>query len=120
MSKKERLPPQLALGRFLNTVREEAATNSGFRSRLLEALDVEIYVDGEEEIETLDPIAVVTTKTETSFRRIYNQLNVAQLKRILRQSELATGPDLLRKSKPVLIDMLWARANNRATERGRG
>lgn len=118
MSERTRLPPQLALNRFLDAVRDEAATNPGFRGRLLEALAIEIYIEGEEEISAVDPIGLARSKSEATFRRVYSQLNATALRAVLRDADLATATDLKGQTKASLIDMLWSRSRSRAAERG--
>jgi hypothetical protein len=116
---KEQVPPQIALSRFLDAVRDEAAVNVSFRNRLISALALEVIIEGEEEISTLDPVSLCVAKSESAFRRIYEQLPPAKLKAVLLEAELAKKPDLTGQTKPGLINMLYQRARNRAEERGR-
>ncbi len=116
---KQQVPPQLALNRFLDALRDEAAVNVSFRNRLIEALALEVLIEGEEEISTLDPVSLAITKGESAFRRIYEQLNAAGIRAVLLEAKLATRPDLTGQNKSGLINMLYQRARNRAAERGR-
>jgi hypothetical protein len=117
---KDALRPDQALRRFLDAVADEAAANHEFRNRLLFALGTPILFQGEEDIKTLDPVEMCGRKSEDEFVALYSSLTAAQIKRILTTHSLATTTDLRGvTAKDVLAAMLWKRARNRATERGR-
>lgn len=119
MNHDEPIEPQVALGRFLNIVKNQADADQTFRDSLLQALGVTVIYAGEDEITNVAPHIVAAQKDELQFRAIYGQLNATKLKAILvTKSKLASKADAQGKTADDLIDMLWQRARNRAEEKG--
>lgn len=122
MKSPEQTSPDQALRRFLETVADEAATNVGFRNRLLLAIGSPVVFAGQEDIATVNPVELAVRYDEATFKRIYNTMSAAELKAVLKappKPALASASDLTGKAKPALLAMLWNRAHDRAEEKGR-
>ena len=117
-TKKDAVAPEVALGRFLTAIQNQADVDPSFRNNLLLALGVTIVFEGENDLSSVDPHIVAARKDELSFRAIYGRLTAAKLRAVLTKSKLASATDLRGKAQDEMMDILWRRARDRAEERG--
>ena len=114
----EPITPEVALGRFLTAIKNIADVDPQFRNQLIFAIGVPVIFAGENDLTTIEPHVVAARKDELAFRAIYSALSAPKLRSILTKSKLATTVDLRGKAVGDMVDMLWARARERAEERG--
>jgi hypothetical protein len=115
---KDQVSPDVALGRFLTAIQNQADIDPSFRNNLLLALGVTIVFEGENDLTSVDPHIVAARKDELAFRAIYGRLTTAKLRSVLTKSKLASTTDLRGKAPDEMMDILWRRARDRAEERG--
>jgi hypothetical protein len=114
----EQVAPEVALGRFLTAIQNQADIDPSFRNNLLLALGVTVIFEGENELTNVEPHIVAARKDELAFRAIYGRLTAAKLRSVLTKSKLASTVDLRGKQQDEMMDILWRRARDRAEERG--
>lgn len=110
---------QIALNKFLQTVKDAAAEDPKLRSRLVEALDLTVLYEGEEQFVGADPLKQANRWSEDAFTRIWSKATVGQIKAALKDHGLATNSDMSKKKKPELIELLYRRASRAAQNDGR-
>lgn len=109
---------QKALNRFLQTVKDAAAEDAGFRARLIEALGVTVLYEGDEQFEGANPVSQAKRWSPEAFERIWKPAKVPQIKAALKDHNLATASDMKGKTKAALIAMLYTRAEEKSRETG--
>ncbi len=118
MSQNKEIDPAKALDRFFSIVREEAISNPRFGTRLIEAVGYTVVFRGSESLPALDPV-LVATKGQEEFRNTFLSFKAAELKKIIKDFNLATTADLAGKSKPSqLVDVMWIGASAKIRDRG--
>jgi len=110
---------QLALNRFLQAVKDAAAEDPSLRARLIEALDVTVLYEGEEQFVGANPVKQANRWSEDAFVRIWSKATVGQLKAALKDNSLATNSDMQRKRKADLVELLYRRASRAGDNDGR-
>jgi hypothetical protein len=119
MSDQPVISPDVALRRFLEVIANEAAANTGFRNRLLQAVGVKVVFEGEDDIATADPVDLAQRYSEDAFKRIYGILKAPDLQSLMIGRGLATKdtfPVKPKKRVPELLALLWETARERADE----
>jgi hypothetical protein len=101
------------LDRFFAVVRQEAADNPKFASRLLDALGVEVVFRGEAAAASVDPVQVALRGQE-EFRKTFLTFPAKTLKAISKDFNLATPADLKGKTKPPqIVEVMWSGAQSK-------
>jgi len=118
---KDRVSPNEALERIFEVIRQEAAANPKFASRMLDATGVTVVFQGSEAGKIADPIAMAARGDEASFRESFLSLPEKDLKAILKSYLLATEEQVKAvKTKPKavgFVDLLWNGAKARLADR---
>lgn len=109
-----------ALDRFFAIVREEALSNPRLAARLAEAAGYQVIFRGSEALPAIDPVQVALLGQE-EFRKTFLTFKAADLKKLVKEFNLATATDLAGKTKPAqLVDVMWAGAQAKMRDRGLG
>lgn len=114
----EGVAPDVALGRFLTAIQNQADIDPSFRNSLLLALGVTVVFEGENDLSSVEPHIVAARKDELAFRAIYGRLSGPKIRSLLTKSKLASTTDLRGKTQEEMMNMLWSRARAKAEERG--
>ena len=117
MAKDTRLDPVEYLDRFFDVIRDEVRENPKFADRLVKALGAEVVFEEEAKAETANPYTLAASSTKSQFYSVFSTLKQAQLKRVLRDNNLASPLDIRGKTPGQLIDMLYERAVMKVAER---
>jgi len=116
---KEYLTADLAINRFLRAVKDAAAESPEFRARIIEALNVTVLYEGEEQFVGADPIKQAGKWSQDAFARIWSKATLGQIKTVMKSYQLATPEDMKGKRKPQLIELLYDRAQKESHNDGR-
>ena len=117
MAESERLDPVAYLDRFFDELRNEVRSNPKLASRLVKALGAEVVFDDEDKAEVANPFVLAAAGDKARFYSIFSPLKVTQIKRILKENNLATPVDMRGKKAPELIDLMYSRAEQKVSER---
>lgn len=108
-----------ALDRVLDELRREFAANPEFAHRVVRALGASVSFDQKQAASLINPVDLVARSPETASTTL-SGLAPADLKKIARESKLATGSDLTGKSKDELVALIIRRAELRIQSRSSG
>jgi hypothetical protein len=116
MGERNPISPDEALDRLFTLIREQASEDRRFGRRLLEAVGVTVIYRGEEAVDALDPVLLVAEGRE-KFEKTLNSFKIAELRRLIKEFDLATASDLKGKKKKIdLIDVMWRGAQNKRAD----
>lgn len=108
-----------ALDRVLEEFRREFAANPDFAHRVVRALGATVSFDPKHAASLINPVDLVARSPEEASATL-SGLAPAELKKIARDSKLATGSDLTGKSKDELVALIVRRAGLRIQSRSSG
>ena len=117
MAEDERLDAVTYLDRFFDELRDEVRTNPKFADRLVKAMGGKVVFDETTKTEIANPYILVAESSKSEFYSVFSPLKQSQLKKILKDNNLATSVDVRGKSASQLVDMLYDRASLKITER---
>lgn len=102
---------------FFGVIRRKAADDTKFAHDLVEALGANVLFEGEDVVGIVDPVVLVTKRDEAKFKAIFSDRTVAQLKTIMRGSNLAETSEMAGMRKPALLELLYKSAQAAAEAR---
>lgn len=105
------------LDAFFDVIRRKAADDTKFAHQLVEALGANVLFEGEDIVGVVDPVVLVTKRDKERFKAIFADRTVAQLKTIMRGSNLAEASEMTGLRKPALLDLLYDSAKAAAEAR---
>lgn len=105
------------LDRFFDELRDEVRSNPRLAARLVKAMGGNVVFEGETTAEVANPYILAASGSKSRFYTIFSQMKPNQLKRVLRENNLATSIDIAGKSPGQLVDMLYERASSKVAER---
>jgi hypothetical protein len=117
MAEDPRLTPADYLDRFFDELRNEVRTNPKFAARLVKALGGTVVFEDEAKADIANPYALAAEGSKTRFYSVFGSMKPTQVKKVLRENNLATGVDMANKSVAQLIDMMFERASSKVKER---
>lgn len=117
MAKSERLDPVAYLDRFFDELRNEVRSNPKLASRLVKALGADVVFEDEDKADVANPFVLAAEGDKARFMSVFSSMKVAQIKKVLRENNLATAVDMRGKSAAQLVDLLYARAADKVSER---
>ncbi|MEO1101681.1 MAG: hypothetical protein AAFW65_07530 [Pseudomonadota bacterium] len=117
MAKNEKLDPVEYLDRFFDELRNEVRANPELASRLVKALGGSVVFDSGDADAVTNPFIVAAEQDKAHFYALYAPMKVSQIKRVLKDNNLATAVDVRGKTANQLIDMLYDRASYKVSER---
>tara|TARA_X000001316_G_C911855_1_gene26992 strand:+ start:487 stop:843 length:357 start_codon:yes stop_codon:yes gene_type:complete len=112
------VPVDLAIDEFLRAIKDAAAESPSFRARLVDALGYTVLYEGAEQFEGANPVRQANQWSEDAFCRIWSGAKVGDIKKVLKDYELATNDDMKGLKKAELIALLYERASSQAVETG--
>ncbi len=117
MEKNERLDAIQFLDRFFDELREEARANPKFASRLVRAMGGQVVFEDTAKADIANPYLLAAEGDRSNFYAVFSSLKAAQIKKVLKDNNLATSIDMRGKSASDLVDMLYDRATLKVSER---
>ncbi len=117
MAEDSRLDAIAYLDRFFDAIREEVRANPKLASRLVQAMGAEVVFEDTTKEDIANPYVLAANGSKSQFYSVFSPMKPSQLKRVLRDNNLATSLDLRGKSPSQLVDMLYERASLKVSER---
>lgn len=105
------------LDRFFEELRSEVRANPAFANRLVKALGGQVVFDESRKGDILNPLVVAASETEDGFRRLFAGMSSSELRRMLKDYNLATAVDWRGLKQPALLELLIRRARDKVAER---
>jgi hypothetical protein len=117
MAENQRLTPVEYLDRFFDELRDEVRSNPKLAARLVKALGGEVVFDNEAKADVANPYALAAQGSKAKFLSVFGSLKLSEIKRVLKDNNLATRVDMNGKSAGQLAEMLFERASSKVKER---
>jgi hypothetical protein len=111
------LTPVEYLDRFFDELRSEVRSNPKLAARLVKALGGNVVFDDEAKVEVANPYALASKGSKAKFLSVFGGMKAADIKRVLKDNNLATRVDMTGKSVSQLVEMLYERASSKVRER---
>jgi hypothetical protein len=111
------LTPVEYIDRFFDELRAEVRSNPALAARLVKALGGNVVFEDETKADVANPYALAASSTKAQFLAIFGSMKLAQLKKVLKDHNLATKVDMNGKSAEQLITMMYDRASSKVSER---
>lgn len=109
--------PEEALSDFLEVLRREFDANPELALRAVKALGVDVELKGSKAADVLNPLELVNSRGAEGARESLLSFSLAELKKIAKNSNLATPIDMKDKDEAAVIDLIVTRAANKIAER---
>jgi hypothetical protein len=116
MAEGPRLTPVEYIDRFFDELRSEVRTNPKLAARLVKALGGNVVFEDETKSEVANPYQLASAG-RSSFMSVFGRMKLADIKKVLKDNNLATRVDMNGKSAEQLVDMLYDRAAMKVSER---
>ena len=116
MAESTRLTPVEYLDRFFDELRAEVRSNPKLAARLVKALGGNVVFDNSDKAEVANPYALATGP-KTKFLSIFSSMKLPEIKRVLKDNNLATRVDMNGKTADQLVEMMYERAASKVSER---
>ena len=117
MAENQRLTPVEYLDRFFDELRDEVRSNPKLAARLVKALGGEVVFEEEAKADVANPYALAAQGSKAKFLSVFGSLKLSEIKRVLKDNNLATRVDMAGKSVGQLAEMLFERASSKVKER---
>jgi hypothetical protein len=117
MAENTRLTPVEYLDRFFEELREEVRSNPKLAARLVKALGGDVVFADETKTEVANPFALAAQGSKAKFMSVYGNMKLGEIKRVLKDNNLATRIDMNGKTTDQLVDMMFERASGKVKER---
>ncbi|HEX5007177.1 MAG TPA: hypothetical protein VFV70_08705 [Hyphomonadaceae bacterium] len=117
MAENQRLTPVEYLDRFFDELRDEVRSNPKLAARLAKALGGEVVFEESARIDVANPYALAAQGSKAEFLSVFGSMKLPEIKRVLRNNNLATRVDMAGKSAGQLAEMLFERASSKVKER---
>lgn len=110
------LNPVEYLDRFFDELRAEVRSNPALAARLVKALGGNVVFDDAAKSEVANPYLLVTGPKAT-FLSVFGSMKLGEIRKVLKDNNLATRIDMNGKNADQLVEMLHARAAAKVHER---
>jgi hypothetical protein len=117
MAEDKRLSAVEYIDRFFDELREEVRSNPRLAARLVRALGGNVVFEDEDKADLANPYVLAASGAKSRFYSVYGAMKSAEIKKVLKQNNLATTIDMNGKSAAQLVDMLFERASGKISER---
>jgi hypothetical protein len=117
MAEDKRLTPVEYLDRFFDELRDEVRSNPKLAARLVKALGGEVVFEDDAKVDIANPYALAAQGSKAKFLSVFGSLKLSEIKRVLKDNNLATRVDMNGKSAGQLVEMLFERASSKVKER---
>ena len=111
------LTPVEYIDRFFDELRAEVRSNPALAARLVKALGGNVVFENDTKAEIANPYAIAASSTKAQFLAVFGSMKLAQLKKILKDHNLATRIDMNGRSADQLVAMMYDRAVSKVSER---
>lgn len=111
------LTPVDYIDRFFDELRAEVRSNPALAARLVKALGGNVVFEDETKGDVANPYALAASSTKAQFFGVFGSMKLAQLKKLLKDHNLATKVDMNGKSAAQLVEMMYERARTKVSER---
>lgn len=111
------LTPVEYIDRFFDELRAEVRSNPALAARLVKALGGNVVFEDETKADVANPYALAASASKAQFYGVFGTMKLAQLKKVLKDHNLATRVDMNGKSAAQLVEMLYDRALHKVSER---
>jgi hypothetical protein len=105
------------IDRFFDELRSEIRANPKLAARLVRALGGNVVFENDTKAEAANPYALAAHGDGARFFSVFGSMKATEIRRVLQDNNLATRVDMAGKSQQQLVDMLYARASKKVTER---
>ena len=103
--------------RFFDEIRTEVRSNPQFAARLVKALGGDVVFEAASRSDVANPYVLAAKGSKSQFYSTFATLKPSEIKKVLRDNNLATRIDMAGKTPNQLIDMLFERASSKVSER---
>jgi hypothetical protein len=110
------LSPVEYLDRFFDELRAEVRSNPKLAARLVKALGGNVVFEDQTKSEVANPY-VLATGTKANFLTVFSSMKLSEIKKVLKDNNLATRVDMNGKNADQLVEMLYSRAAAKVHER---
>lgn len=117
MAESPGLTPVEYIDRFFDELRAEVRSNPALAARLVKALGGNVVFEDEAKAEIASPYALAASGDKARFFSIFGSMKLGELRKVLKDNNLATRVDMGGKSAEQLIEMLFTRASRKVNER---
>ena len=117
MAEGARLTPVEYLDRFFDELRDEVRSNPKLAARLVKALGGEVVFEEQAKADVANPYALAAQGSKAKFLSVFGSLKLSEIKRVLKDNNLATRVDMNGKNSGQLAEMLFERASSKVKER---
>lgn len=117
MAESSRLTPVEYLDRFFDELRSEVRSNPKLAARLVKALGGNVVFEDEVKADVANPYALASKGSKPQFFAVFGSMKAAEIRRVLKDNNLATRVDMNGKSVSELVEMLYQRASSKVRER---
>jgi hypothetical protein len=117
MAEDSRLTPADYLDRFFDELRQEVRSNPKLAARLVKALGGNVVFEDETKADIANPYTLAAAGSKSRFYSVFASMKPNQVKKVLRENNLATAVDMGGKNVAQLIDMMFDRASSKVSER---
>ncbi len=104
------------IDRFFDELRTEIRSNPKLAAKLVKALGGNVVFADEAKADISSPYALASGPKQR-FYSVYGALKAPEIKKVLKQHNLATTVDMNGKTPAQLVDMLYERASAKVGER---
>lgn len=109
------LTPVEYIDRFFDELRAEVRANPALAARLVKALGGNVVFGDETKGDVANPYSLAANRAQ--FFAVFGSMKQAELKKVLKDHNLATAVDVKGKSAEQLVEMMYARALAKVGER---
>ena len=117
MAEDQRLNATEYLDRFFDELRAEVRSNPKLAERLVRAMGGQVVFADETRAEVANPYVLAGAESKPRFYAVFAAMKPGQIRKVLRDNNLATTVDMTGKSAQQLVDMLYERALAKVSER---
>jgi len=111
------LTPVEYIDRFFDELRAEVRSNPALAARLVKALGGNVVFEDETKADVANPYGLAASSSKAQFYAVFGAMKLAQLKKVLKDHNLATKIDMNGKSAAQLVEMMHGRALTKVSER---
>lgn len=116
MGEDQGLNPVEYLDRFFDELRAEVRSNPKLAARLVKALGGNVVFESDTKAEVANPYALAAGPKAT-FMSVFGAMKLGEIKKVLKENNLATRIDMNGKSADQLVEMMYTRAAMKVQER---
>jgi len=117
MAESPGLTPVEYIDRFFDELRAEVRSNPKLAARLVKALGGNVVFEDESKAEIASPYQLAASGDKARFFTVFGSMKLGDIKKVLKDNNLATRIDMTGKNAEQLVEMLYARAARKVSER---